>query len=70
MTPDQLRRRIEDAVGAGRLLAASRDHCLSWLDPTLFEPWVLAAIHELVEGEHWAEIDDRFYRALAFGTGG
>lgn len=70
MTPDQLRRRLEDAVGAGRLLAAARDHCLAWLDPTLFEPWVLAAIGELLEGEHWAEINDRFYRALAFGTGG
>ena len=29
-----------------------------------------AAIAELVEGEHWEEINDRFYKSLEFGTGG
>lgn len=29
-----------------------------------------AAIRELVEAEEWSELDDRFYKTLAFGTGG
>ena len=28
------------------------------------------AVAELVEGGHWEEINDRFYKTLEFGTGG
>jgi phosphoglucomutase len=30
----------------------------------------LAAVSELAVAKHWAELDDRFFRTLAFGTGG
>jgi phosphoglucomutase len=70
MSPDRIRQRLDEAAHDGRILASARDHCLPWLDPTLFESWVISAIEELVEEEHWGEINDRFYRSLAFGTGG
>src|SRR5437764_12019947 len=30
----------------------------------------LSAIEELAHRQEWAELNDRFYRTLAFGTGG
>src|SRR5438270_11329264 len=27
-------------------------------------------VDELIAGEHWSELNDRFYKTLAFGTGG
>jgi len=30
----------------------------------------LRAVDELVDGSEWSELNDRFYKTLAFGTGG
>ena len=30
----------------------------------------LRSVGELVDGAEWAELNDRFYQTLAFGTGG
>ena len=32
--------------------------------------WARSSIGELVEGQSWGELNDRFYRELEFGTGG
>lgn len=70
MNPESLRTKLRKAAKGGLILPASCENCLPWLDPVLFEPWVLDSIRELVEEKHWDEINDRFYRSLAFGTGG
>ncbi len=60
---------LEEAVGQGVLLesAAKNIHALlAGSDSSLYR----AAIEELAQGKQWDELNDRFYRTLAFGTGG
>lgn len=51
------------------LLSSALDNLRLWLAAGLPD-WALASIDELVTGGHWAELNDRFYRDLEFGTGG
>ncbi len=60
---------IEAAGVAGHLLPSSVDNLRAWLAANL-PAWATASIHELVEKQAWAELNDRFYRYLEFGTGG
>ncbi len=60
---------LQEAVDAGNLLESSRDNILSLLKGTT-SPIAEKAISELVEKEEWDELNDRFYKTLAFGTGG
>ena len=48
----------ESEINIGLLLAGSSD------------PSAEETVSELVKGGHWEELNDRFYRTLAFGTGG
>lgn len=61
--------RLADAVGAGNVLAESQENINLLLNGTS-NPIAEAAISELVEQGAWEEINDRFYKTLAFGTGG
>jgi len=65
-----IRHKLSLAVKQGHVLVTSQENCMAWLDPALFESWVIESISELVEGSHWPEINDRFYKNIAFGTGG
>ncbi len=67
---DSILRKLSLAQEQGKILVSSYHSCITWLNPYFFDPWVIESIFELVEGEHWAEINDRFYKTLAFGTGG
>ncbi len=64
-----LRASIAAAAASGHLLAASSKNLLEFLDRT-DSPLYRQSIAELVAGGHWSEIDDRFFKTLAFGTGG
>jgi phosphoglucomutase len=64
-----LAQRIEGAASAGRLMAAAAANVQAYLAARL-PGWAIASIRELVEREEWAELNDRFYRDLEFGTGG
>ena len=61
--------RIQQAVSAGRLLESSARNIAQMLERST-EPVVAASIAELVETGAWDELNDRFYKTLAFGTGG
>lgn len=63
------RQRLAEAVGAGRVLADSGKNIELLLSGTSDER-AEDAVVELVDGGHWAELNDRFYKTLAFGTGG
>ncbi len=63
------RQRLAEAVGAGRVLADSEENIELLLSGTGDER-AEDAVGELVDGGHWAELNDRFYKTLAFGTGG
>ena len=63
------RQRLAEAVEAGRVLADSGKNIEVLLTGTSDER-AEDAVVELVDGGHWAELNDRFYKTLAFGTGG
>jgi phosphoglucomutase len=60
---------INAAVDAGKLLPEARDNLKTWLETEL-PGWVAESVCELVAAGAWDELNDRFYRYLAFGTGG
>lgn len=60
---------LEQAVTEGKLLAASLENIRLLMSGTK-DPVVSAAIGELVEKSEWTELNNRFYKTLAFGTGG
>jgi phosphoglucomutase len=64
-----LRQNLEHAVEEGLILATSVENVLEFLERSS-NPLYQTAIEELVAGENWSEIDDRFFKTLTFGTGG
>ena len=70
MTPTELlSEKLSAAVAAESLLESSRDNILE-LTAGSSDPVVHACVAELVEGGQWTELNDRFYKKLAFGTSG
>lgn len=61
--------KIQEAGRAGHLLASTVETLSSWLAANL-PAWAVSSIDELVSQGAWAELNDRFYRYLEFGTGG
>ena len=60
---------LDNAVTSGQLLESSRDNIQALLEGTT-SPVAAAAIAELAENGSWQELNDRFFKTLAFGTGG
>ncbi len=60
---------LDSAVAAGHLLASSAQNIRQLLERTS-SPLDRASIEELVASSAWGELNDRFFRTLAFGTGG
>ncbi|MGI8820572.1 MAG: phospho-sugar mutase [Chthoniobacterales bacterium] len=64
-----LSERIHEAVQDGRLMASSGVNIAALLNGAE-TPLYQQVIEELIAAEAWAELNDRFYKTLAFGTGG
>ncbi len=60
---------IRAAGAAGRLLPDTVTNLSAWLGARL-PAWAATRLGELIAGEAWSELNDRFYRYLEFGTGG
>ena len=60
---------LKKAVTEGKLLASSLENIELLLNGTQ-DPVVRAAVEELARDEQWEELNNRFYKTLAFGTGG
>ncbi|MDB4385497.1 phospho-sugar mutase [Opitutaceae bacterium] len=60
---------IKAAGAAGHLLESTVTNLTTWLEADMPD-WVGQSVAELVQAEAWDELNDRFYRYLAFGTGG
>ncbi len=60
---------IAQAADRGDLLAATAGN-ITQLLATTTDPLGGRVVAELLEAENWTELNDRFYRQLAFGTGG
>ncbi len=61
---------MAQAVKAGKLSAESAENIRRMTAASKALPLVEASIGELVAAGEWAELNDRFFRTLAFGTGG
>ncbi len=60
---------IHAAASGGKLLESSAKNILAMLEKST-SAVDAASIRELVETENWTELDNRFFRLIAFGTGG
>ncbi|NCY22612.1 phospho-sugar mutase, partial [bacterium] len=61
---------IEQAVKAGQLSMESAENIRLLQASSKSSPMVEGSIRELVDARKWEELNDRFFRTLAFGTGG
>ncbi len=64
-----LSRLLDDAVTAGSLLESSRQNIGLLLKGSIGDI-AEKTVAELADAGEWAELNDRFYKTLAFGTGG
>lgn len=62
--------RIKEAAEAGKIMPTTGENATAWLEGGFLPNWALQAIGELVAEEAWTELDNRFYKYMAFGTGG
>ena len=67
--PDLLALKLTTAVAAGSLLESSRTNILE-LTAGSSDPVVHVSVEELVNAGQWTELNDRFFKKLAFGTSG
>ncbi len=66
---DALFKKLEQAVNSGDLLDDSLSNMRSLLTPDA-PAYFKESVEELVTRGEWNELNDRFFRQLAFGTGG
>ena len=62
--------KLLDAVETGDLFESSFENIQDWLKADFLPSWVKESIDELIQADAWEELNDRFYKDLAFGTGG
>lgn len=55
---------------SGRLSAATLANLRLWVGSGSLPAWAMRAIGELAAAGEWGELEDRFYKGIAFGTGG
>src|SRR6476619_7887168 len=68
-TMSTLTEQINQALTDGKLRADAAEHIRKTLAGAESE-FVAYVIGELIEENEWEELNDRFYKTLAFGTGG
>ena len=66
----EFKQAIESAVQEGKLSTNSAENVERLMRESKQVPRMVASIQELVGACEWEELNDRFFRTLAFGTGG
>jgi len=66
----EFKQAIESAVQEGKLSTESAENVERLMRESKQVPRMVASIQELVDTCKWGELSDRFFRTLAFGTGG
>jgi len=61
---------LKAAAKAGSLSSAALSGAVGWLESGALPADAVAALGDLVARGCWAEVEDRFYKGIAFGTGG
>lgn len=70
MIEENILKKVHEVAEKGDLLASARENIERWLKAEFLPQWALDSIQELIEKKAWGELNDRFYQALSFGTGG
>jgi phosphoglucomutase len=65
-----IKEKLETAVKDGNLLATAAQNINDFLNLEPSPEWVSLGLEELINGNNWEELNDRFHSNLAFGTGG
>jgi len=66
---DELNSKIERAVADGQLRASTAKNIQMLLGGAPSDIY-RRSTEELLNGNEWSQLNDRFYQTLAFGTGG
>ena len=66
---EELNSRIERAVARGQLLKLTAKNIRTLLGGATTDLY-FRSVNQLADGCEWSELNDRFYKTLAFGTGG
>jgi phosphoglucomutase len=66
---ERRKKRIQQAVADGDLLDSAAQNMAALLAGTASNLYA-RVVDELIAAEEWSELNDRFYKTLAFGTGG
>lgn len=61
---------LKSAAKSGSLSPAALANVSGWLESGALPPEALAALDDLAARGCWGELEDRFYKGIAFGTGG
>lgn len=61
---------LKAAAKSGGLSSAALANAAGWLESGALSAEALAALDDLVGRGCWGELEDRFYKGIAFGTGG
>jgi len=67
---EALTQTIDKALASGELMDAAASNLRSWLSTDGLGDWASRSIEQLINAGEWTEINDRFHKNLAFGTGG
>src|SRR5438094_9282354 len=66
---EELNSRMERAVARGQLLESTAKNIRTLLAGATTDLY-FRSVNQLADGCEWSELNDRFYKTLAFGTGG
>lgn len=61
---------IKKSFADGNITEDTQKNLLEWLEAGFLPEWAVKAVEELVAQEQWNELNDRFFKKIAFGTGG
>lgn len=67
---DRLTEMLQEGLTQKKLLESTVQNIHLWLEGGFLPDWGMEVIQYLIEGSYWDELNDRFYKALEFGTGG
>ena len=62
--------KIESAANVGNITPSTRDNLVEWVNANFLPVWALASIEALLDDGQYSEVNDRFFKKIAFGTGG
>ena len=62
-----IKEKLETAVKDGNLLATAAQNINDFLNLEPSPEWVSLGLEELINGNNWEELNDRFHCNLAFG---